>query len=131
MMLSDILDYIESLDIADQVYMGKLDPKPDKSIGVYNSKHQQPYTATLNGNTLASYDLKYVTLLLHWNKSPVETEIAGKRLFEAVAATREKTVNSKLIKFVQPLYALQDVGTDDSGVYEMVVEAAFVCKKGD
>lgn len=129
MMLSDIRDYIASLGLADQVYMGKLDPKPEQVIGVYNSKHEHAYQVPIGGPSLASYELKYVTILLHWNKSPRETETAGKRLFEAVAATREATVNEKLIKFVQPLYELQDVGTDESGVYEMVMEAAFVCRK--
>lgn len=43
--------------------------------------------------------------------------------------TREVTVNNKIIKFVQPLYDLQDVGTDDFSIYEMVIEAAFVCGK--
>lgn len=129
MMLSDITDYIESLSIADHVYMGKLPDKSDKSIGVYNSKHQYPYKVPIGGTQLGSYDLKYITLLIHWNKSPSETEDAAKRLFAAVANTREVTVNNKIIKFVQPLYDLQDVGTDDFGIYEMVIEAAFVCGK--
>ena len=34
------------------------------------------------------------------------------------------------IKFIQPLYEPQDVGTDDSGIYEMVIEAAVIYEKG-
>ena len=41
MMLSDVRDYVESLGISENVYMGKLPDKPEKSIGVYNSKHQR------------------------------------------------------------------------------------------
>ena len=33
MMLSDIRDYIASLNLANTVYMGKLDAKEEKSIG--------------------------------------------------------------------------------------------------
>lgn len=40
MMLEDVRDYIASLDVAEHVYMGKLPDKEDKSVGVYNSKHQ-------------------------------------------------------------------------------------------
>lgn len=129
MTLSDIHDYVKSLGVSDSVYMGKLDSKPEKSIGVYNSKHQHPYSTALGGPSLRSYEVKYITLLVHWNKSPQETENAGKQLFEAVTAAREETINNKTIKFVQPLYELQDVGTDDFGVYEMAIEAAFVCGK--
>ena len=34
MMLSDVRDYVESLGISKNVYMGKLPDKPEKSIGV-------------------------------------------------------------------------------------------------
>lgn len=61
MMLEDVRDYINSLGIADHVYMGKLPDKEDKSIGVYNSKHQHTYRATLGGSSTEGYGEKYVT----------------------------------------------------------------------
>lgn len=125
MTLREIRDFVDELGASEHVYMGKLDGKPEKSIGVYNSKHTNEYKVALGGPHMSSYETKYVTLLIHWNKSQTETEVAGKRLFEALTVTRE---NGK-IKFIQPLYELQDVGTDDFGVYEMVIEAAFVCRK--
>lgn len=130
MMLSDVRDYIDSLGIADYVYMGKMPGKKDKSIGVYNSKHQHAYKVAIGGPALESYGTKYVTILVHWNKSPGETEEAATSLFDAVTKAREVTVNNVKIKFIQPLYDLQDVGTDDAGVFEMVVEAAVIYEKG-
>lgn len=38
-------------------------------------------------------------------------------------------MNNAKIKFIQPLYELQDVGTDDAGIYEMVLEAAVIYEK--
>ena len=35
MLLSDVLDWIETMNIAEYVYMGRLDNKREKSIGVY------------------------------------------------------------------------------------------------
>lgn len=131
MMLSDIRDYIASLGLADYVYMGKLPGKHTKSIGVYNSKHEHAYKTAIGGPEMESYGTKYVTLLVHWNKSPRDTEKASTALFKAVRDTREVTINNKTIKFIQPLYDIQDVGTDDSGIFEMVIEAAIVFKKGD
>lgn len=131
MTLEDVRDYIASLGVAEpkRVYMGKLDAKPDKTIGVYHSKHQRTYKTAIGGPSLESYGEKYVTFLVHWNKSPRDTEKAATALFEALTATREAKINNETIKFIQPLYEIQDVGTDDAGVYEMVIEAAVIYEK--
>lgn len=133
MMLSDVRDYIDSLKIADHVYMGKLPDKQERAVGVYNSRHSQAYRTAIGGPDSSSYGLKPVTFLIHWNKSPRDTEKAAAVLFEAIQRVREEKINHEIIKFIQPLYDLQDVGTDDAGVYEMVIEAAVVYqkKKGD
>lgn len=130
MMLSDVRDYIDSLKLAEHVYMGKLPDKQEKSIGVYNSKHQHEYKTAIGGPEMESYGTKYITLLVHWNKSPRDTEKAATALYEAVRAAEEVTVNNKMIKFIQPLYDIQDVGTDDAGIFEMVIEAAVIYEKG-
>lgn len=129
MTLADIRDYIASLDLADHVYMSKMPDKIDKSIGVYNSKHQYPYKTAIGGSNLESYGTKYVTFLVHWNKSPRDTEQATMNLFEAIKATDEVKINNETIKFIQPLYKPQDVGTDDAGIFEMVIEAAVIYNK--
>lgn len=132
MMLSDVRDYIAGLKISDHVYMGKLDDKKEKSIGVYNSKHEHPYKTAIGGPELKSYGTKYVTLLVHWNKSPRDTEKASKKLFDTIRQAREVTVNNMLIKFIQPLTDDPvDVSTDDAGIYEMVIEAAVIYRKGE
>lgn len=129
MMLSDIRDYIDSMNLAEHVYMGKMDAKQKKSIGVYNSKHQHAYSVAIGGPELESYGTKYVTLLVHWNESPRDTEKATVSLFNAVRTAREININNETIKFIQPLYEIQDVGTDDAGIYEMVIEAAVIYEK--
>ena len=132
MMLADVRDYIAGLKISDHVYMGKLDAKKEKSIGVYNSKHEHPYKTAIGGPELESYGTKYVTLLVHWNKSPRDTEKAAKNLFDTIRQAREVTVNNMLIKFIQPLTDDPvDVSTDDAGIYEMVIEAAVIYRKGE
>lgn len=42
---------------------------------------------------------------------------------------RDVNVNNETIKFFQPLYDVQDVGTDDAGIYEMVIEGVFIYEK--
>lgn len=129
MMLEDIRDYIAALGISKHVYMGKLPGKEDESIGVYNSKHQYAYHTALGGPAQEGYGEKYVTLLIHWNKSPRDTEKAATELFEKLRVARDINVNNETIKFFQPLYDVQDVGTDDFGIYEMVIEGAFIFEK--
>lgn len=129
MTLADVRDYIASLGIAEHVYMGKLPDKQDKSIGVYNSKHQYPYHIAIGGPSLESYGTKYVTLLVHWNKSLRDTETAATALFETVRDTENAVINHETIKFIQPLYEPQDVGTDDYGICEMVIEMAVIYEK--
>lgn len=132
MTLSDISDYIGSLGLAEQVYSGRLDAKAERSIGVYDSKHQRAYRTALGGPALASYGARYVTFLIHWDKSPRETEKAGMRLLEALTGIRDAAVGDGLIRFIQPLYEPQDVGADGSGICERVIEVAVIYqKKGD
>ena len=128
-MLSDVRDYVASLGLADHVYMSKMPDKRDKSIGVYNSKHQHAYKTAIGGRELESHGTKYVTFLVHWSQSPRDTEKAATALLNALNKTREATVNKETIKFIQPLYEVQDVGTDDAGIFEMVIEAAVVFEK--
>lgn len=130
MMLADVRDYIASLNIGDSVYMGKLDSKKEKSVGVYNSKHNHPYRMALGGTQMQSYGVKYVTLLVHWNKSPRDTEKAANDLFDALEQGNEVTINDAHIKFIQLLTdGPVDVGTDDKGIYEMVVEVAVIYRR--
>ena len=132
MNLSDVRDYVASLGIGKYVYMGKLDAKKEKSIGVYNSKHNHPYRTALGGAEMQSYGMKYVTFLVHWNKSLRDTENAANSLFDALRRVSEATINNAHIKFIQPLTdGPVDVGTDDAGIYEMVIEVAVVYKKGE
>lgn len=128
--LSDVRDYIESLKIAEHVYSGKMDAKEDKSFGVYRSKHTYAYRTAIGGPSMQSYGMKYVTFLIHWNKSQRETEDVAIKLFKSLETVSEAKINGKTIKFIQLLVNEPvDVGTDDAGIYEMVIEVAVVYQK--
>lgn len=130
MMLADVRDYIETLKLSEHTYMGKLDSKKDKSIGVYHSKRESSYKTAIGGPSLQSYGVKSVSFLVHWNKSPRDTEKASKELFEALRDTREVKTNETTIKFIQLLVNEPvDVGTDENGIYEMVIEAAIIYER--
>ena len=126
--LEDIQLIVKSMVLASNVYIGKLDAKKQKSIGVYNFKRGDAYEHGI-GQEL-SYGAKKVTFLVHWNKSPTETEKAAIALFNNLRSIRNEEINGKTILFVRPLVnAPVDVGTDDAGIFEMVIEAEFIFER--
>lgn len=130
MMLADIRDFVASLKLSEHTYMGKLDDKKERSIGVYHSKREREFKTAIGGPALQSYAMKAVTFLIHWNESPRDTETAAVTLYDALRDVREVKTNEKMIKFIQLLYdEPTDVGTDDNGVYEMVIDAVVICEK--
>ena len=129
MMLSDIRDWVESLGITSNVYMGKLDAKQDRSIGVYNSKHEHAYKTAIGGPPCESYGTKYVTLLVHWNKSPRDTEKAAMALFEAVKGAREVTINNDKINLYSRFMICRMLARTMPGSAEMVIEAAVIYER--
>lgn len=135
LMLEDVRDLVSSLGLTEdhKVYMGKLDAKQDQSIGVYNLKRSAPYTVAIGGKDKESYGTKQVSILIHWNRSMRDTEAVSAALFEKLAAMREVKINEKQIKFIHPLVDQPvDVGTDDNGIYEMVIEIELIHeRKGD
>ena len=70
-----------------------------------------------------------MTLLVHWNQSPGETEEAARELFKALCETWDVTINNEKIKWIQPLYEPQDVGPDEGSIFEMVIEVAVIFEK--
>ena len=97
MMLSDVRDFVESLKLADYVYMSKMPDKKEKSFGVYNSKHQNEYHTALGGVSCEGYGEKYVSILVHWNKSQRDSEKSATALFEAIRAVRNVKINEETI----------------------------------
>lgn len=130
--LADIQDYIMNLAVAesDRVYIGKLDNKQEKSIGVYaRNGNGVPITA-LGGIQNSSYDIKPVSLLVHWNKNKEEAEAAAFKLFEKLQKETRVTIGNIHIPCIRLMVPEpQDVGTDNNGVYEYVIWIDFVYQK--
>lgn len=128
MMLKDIRDYIATLGIAEDehCYCGKMADKKDKSVGVYSLKQRQPSRIPLGGMENASYAVKSISLLVHWDKSPTESEKAAVALQEALLSCREQQINGHTMKFITIGYEEPiPVDTDENGIYEYVIECLF------
>lgn len=122
--LTDIQDWIISLGIAqeDHVYIGKLDNKQQKSIGIYGRSSSGSPDIALGGLACTSYDTRAVSLLVHWNRNKIESEETAYELFEKLRNISSLDIGDTHIRYLRLMVPEpQDVGTDDNGVYEYVI----------
>lgn len=122
--LEKVRALVAGLGIVDDehVYMGVLNTKKDCSIGCYNLGRAGTYQPSIGRS--GTYASRAYSFLVHWNKSPRQTESAAQQLYESLAAVRDATVNETRILFIHPVQdAPIDVGKDEYGICEMVIEA--------
>lgn len=123
--IGDVRDYIAGLGIADNinVYCGKLDDKNNKSIGIYNNNKQRPVQMAVGGLNNSSYRVKSVSILIHWNTSVRDTEKTAEKLYNMLSDMNHITINDTKVFFTKMLVDEPvDVGTDDKGIFESVIE---------
>lgn len=135
--LADIREWIAAMEIAGHHYIGKLDAKQERSIGVYQRQAALSPRMAIGGLSQVSYEIKYISVLVHWNRNARETEEAAAELFAALRTARNVELDEEgnviseepggaetahRILFTDMACAEPvDVGTDDNGVYERVI----------
>ena len=121
--LKVIQQLIKDSDLFKQVYIGKLDNKMEKSLGIYHRKSSGTPIKALGGLEHTSYGISPISLLIHWNKSFVETEEVAIKLFQFLQSKdSEIQIGDTVVRYLSlAVPEPQDVGTDDSGVYEFVI----------
>ena len=119
--LNDVKDWLKQFNLAEHYYMGKLDNKLDKSIGVYQLNANRTPRKCIGG--LESYDIKPISILLHWNNDANDTERQAYDLYRKISESRDVVINNIEIPYIEMLSSEPiDVGTDDKGIYERVLE---------
>ena len=100
--LADIRDWLKTLNNkADNYYIGKLDNKNDKSIGVYQGKNTISPRITLGGRENSSYEVKAITILIHWNLNARETEEFSYKLYQELLKQNSVVINNHRIKMIK------------------------------
>ena len=130
--LDDIRGYIGGLGItADRtVSIGKLNNKKDHSIGVYHRQGSGPPVMALGGHDYSSYDIRRISLLVHWDRDVQASERAAYELYEKLKNVSSLSIggthiNCIILQVPEPV----DVGTDEKGVYEYVIWLDFVYQR--
>ncbi len=128
MTLKEVKDFLKTQIEADNWKIGTYDNSKDKTICVRN--------LTSNRNTLALGGLKNTTtrtkgisIVVHWNKNPDETERISQQIHEAFYG-QHPLINGKQVVLCEmrsdePI----SLGTDSSGVYEYVIELWITYKE--
>ncbi len=126
--LDNIRGYIAGLAVAGDknVYIGKLNNKKEHSIGVYNRKADGTPVIALGGINCTTYDIKPISLLIHWDKSVSKSEKAANELYEKLLNESSLVIdgipiNCLMLQVPRPV----DIGTDESGIYEYVIWLDF------
>lgn len=120
--LADVRDWIKSLGVGEHFYIGKLDNKQERSVGIYQRKTTGPPITAIGGPQNKKYDVKPISVLIHWTKNARETEEASFSLFEKLLNISDLKIGQTHINYVRLMVPEpQDVGTDDAGVYERVI----------
>lgn len=131
-LLKDIRDWVASLGLAidEHCYCGKLDNKKDCSIRTYNLKNNRAPRKVVGGVNNSSYDTKGISFLIHWNKSPSETEETALKFYKMIESMRDVTINGHYLIFAEMLQEEPvSVDTDEQGIYEYVIECIFYVRK--
>lgn len=121
--LAEVRDWIKTFNAANNYYIGKIDNKQENSIGIYQRKTIDGPRVAIGGRTLASYDIKSISILIHWNKNANETEKRAQYLYNRLFEAESVVIGGTPIKMIALLQNESvDVGTDDNNVYERVIE---------
>ena len=115
-MLAEFRDYLKTLDVATNYYIGKIDKAKIETVGVYSMPHLKRIEAF---GRSSSYDIAGFQLLLHWNKNARETEAAATNLYEKIRYTTDTDMGTVHVQYIDfDAGAPTFIGTDDNGVYE-------------
>ena len=122
MTLAEIRDWLKTLEAAENYYIGRIENKKERSIGVYEGTAAGRPVMALGGLKNSSYDIRAVSLLLHWNRNKNETEIAARSLWDKLIEVNNVDAGENHIQYLQMTVPEPiGVGTDGSGVYEYVI----------
>ena len=86
--------------IADYFYIGKLDNKKEKSIGIYQLQTSNYTNIAIGGLTNTKSFEKNVSILIHWNKNANETELKALELYYKLLNSRNFKINNNKINYI-------------------------------
>ena len=130
-LLSGIRDWLKSLGLFDNYYIGRLDTKKKNSLGVYNLQ-DDGRREVIGG--LKKYEKKGASLLIHGDSNKANTEKKAFSLYNAleslITSCEYPSIGDKKVFFIELLNNQPiDVDQDESSTYEYVIELNIYFEK--
>lgn len=124
MTTENVLLWIKSLlTKADNYYCGTLNAKKEKSFGVYQLKESRARDIALGGLANTKVATKGISILIHWSASTRATEEVAAALYADIEKAQGAIIGGKKANYIQLLHNEPiDVGADDNGICERVIE---------
>ncbi len=124
MKTENVLAWVKSLAAkADNYYCGILNSKKEKSFGVYQLRESRAREIALGGSENTKTGTKGISILVHWNSSTRDTENIAAALYNDLATAENPSIDGHKVNYIKLLHNEPiDVGTDENGVCERVIE---------
>lgn len=120
--LGDVVNWLETVIDSPYWYVGKIDGKKERCIGLYNTTGAQPRLA-VGGLEATGYVIKPISILVHWGRNADVAERKAQEVYNAFFGLSGVMIGSKRVsqfRMVTPQPV--NVGTDSEGIYEYVIE---------
>ena len=126
-MIAELRDYLKTLNVATNYYIGKIENSKEYTLGVYGDNTQRRIEAVGKDSSYGAFGFR---LLLHWNKNAKETETSARSLFQAIRYTQNVQMGDVFVQYLdleydEPIF----MGTDANGVYEYVITGTIYYRK--
>lgn len=124
MTLAEVRDWLKLQVDCPAWYIGKADTKEQKTISLYNLNIGTPVLA-IGGLANTSYAVKAISILVHWSKNADTAERKAQEVYGALFGQSAVIAGKRVINFQMRTAEPVSVGTDDSGIFEYVIEVTI------
>lgn len=130
MTLLNVADMLAGVLGFEDIFAGGLQANKSCAIGVYNSKQSTDKHICLGGRAQTKTKYKPISILVHWTDNPTECEVKAEEISDLLSDIRNYVIDNNIIRFIQ-LKTPQDVGKDEKGICEYVIEATIIYERND
>lgn len=128
MLLSEIKDWLKTKIDCPNWYVGKIDGNVEQCIGVYSIAGGKP-TIAVGGLENTTYATKSISILVHWGKLTTPAEQKAQEVYNALFGQDGTIGGKRVVQFDMRTSEPVEVGTDDNGIYEFVIEADIIYER--
>ena len=121
MSLKEVKDWLKGYIEADNWKIGSYENSKDKTICVRNLTSNRNKIA-VGGLKNTSTGVKGISIVVHWNKNPDETERISNEIYALFYGQKPKIADYQCVLCDMRSDEAISLGTDANGVYEYVIE---------